>query len=180
MRCSRLVADLRKRIRRLFAVLTAGAALAQESPSNSRLGAVIGGWARALNSIERYINDGDHSADRTDAHRRLADKIGDEAGDVQRDGETSLAGAIKLLEALGPAPAEEEPPEDEAVASQRAELAEDVARLRARVSLSNLVVTRAAALTDAITAFQRQTIADRFLMRQPTPLSPAVIAIAAG
>ena len=163
----------------MVAVLTVGAAMAQDAPPTGRLGAVFGGWARALDSIERYINDADHSAARTDAYRRLAEKIGAEAMDVQRARETSLAATTELLEALGPAPAEDAPPEDEAVASQRAKLVDEVARLRGGISLSSLVTARAAALKKAITSSERQTIADRFLMRQPSPLSPDAIAVAA-
>ena len=163
----------------MVAVLTVGAAMAQDAPPTGRLGAVFGGWARALDSIERYINDADHSAARTDAYRRLAEKIGAEAMDVQRARETSLAATTELLEALGPAPAEDAPPKDEAVASQRAKLVDEVARLRGGISLSSLVTARAAALKKAITSSERQTIADRFLMRQPSPLSPDAIAVAA-
>ncbi len=163
----------------VVAVLTVGAAAAQDASPTGPFSVIVADWARALDSVQRYIDGGDYSADRSDAYYRLADKIGDEATAIQLDADKVLATTAKLLDALGPPPAESEQPDSETVASQRAELAGDTARLRARVSLLSLTATRATVLKDAITAFQRQTIADRFLMRQPTPLSPAVIAEAA-
>ena len=140
---------------------------------------IVADWTWALDSVQRYIDGGDYSADRSDTYRRLAGKIGGEAAKIRLDADTSLATANKLLNALGTPPAENEPPDTEAVARQRAIFVDSASRLRARVLLSSLMVTRAAVLKDAITALQRQTIADRFLIRQPTPLSPEVIADAA-
>ncbi len=163
----------------LVAVLTADTALAQASPPAGPFSVIVADWVRALDSVQRYIDGGDYSADRSDAYRKLARKIGNEAAKIRLDADRSLATATRLLNALGRSPAENEPPDTEAVASQRAKIVDNAARLRARVSLSSLTVTRAAVLKDAITALQRQTIADRFLIRQPTPLSPEVIADAA-
>jgi len=160
----------------LVVVLTAGAAMAQTPTPTGRFSIVVADWVRALDSVQRYIDGGDYSADRSDAYSRLAGKIGDEAAKIQIDAVTSLATETKLLDALGTPPAEGEPPDTEAVARQRAKFVNTVARLRARVSLSRLMVTRAAVLVGAINTLQRQTIADRFSMRQPTPLSPEAIA----
>ena len=147
--------------------------MAQDPPPTGPFSVIVADWARALDSVQRYVDDGDYSADRSNAYRGLADKIGDEASAIELDADKVLATTTTLLDALGPPPTVGEPPETEAVVSQRAELVHDAARLRARVSLSSLAATRAAQLKDAITASHRQTIADRLLMRQPTPLTPA-------
>ncbi len=139
----------------------------------------IADWARSLDSIQRYIDNGQYSDARSAAYRGLSEKIRDEATVARLKAEEALAATTKLLDTLGAPPAEGETPEVESVASQRAELAEEFTWLRAQVSLSSLMVARAAALNDAIATSERQSIADRFLVRQPTPLSPGAIAEAA-
>ncbi len=75
----------------MVAVLTVGAALAQGSSPTGPITVAVTDWARALDSIQRYIDDGQYSDARSGAYRGLARKIRDEATVVRLEAEEALA-----------------------------------------------------------------------------------------
>jgi small-conductance mechanosensitive channel len=85
----------------------------------------------------------------------------------------AYADAKKLADALGPAPAEGQPPETPELARQRQRLLADVANEDARAKQSDLLVTRADALLKGIADEQRKRAAATVLKHEEPPFSVA-------
>ncbi len=87
-----------------------------------------------------------------------------------------LAKQKALLDALGLAPPEREPPESTEIANQRASLRAQVARYDGRAKHSKIITTRADNLLRQIAEFEYGLLARVLSKRVPSPLSPRVIA----
>ncbi|MFO1119247.1 MAG: DUF3772 domain-containing protein [Rhodospirillales bacterium] len=82
----------------------------------------------------------------------------------------------RLLEALGPAPAEGQPAESRDVARERKEISDTIGLYRARLAQTELAVTRAASLQEQLAATVRQRFVAQLLQRDPSPLAPGFCA----
>lgn len=82
------------------------------------------------------------------------------------------------LGALGPAPAEDEPPESPDIAQQRASISEDLSFLESRIKQIELVSTRVQELDSNLSTYTRERTLQEVLERYPFPLAPPTIAAA--
>ena len=80
-----------------------------------------------------------------------------------------------LLDALGTAPKEGEPPEQPGIAEQREKYAEDITFYGARVSQAELATARADALIAAISDLSRAQLLQDLSTANPSPLTPATV-----
>ena len=80
-----------------------------------------------------------------------------------------------LLDALGPAPKEGDPPEQPGIAEQREKFAEDITFYGARVSQAELATARADELIAAISDLSRAQLLQDLSTANPSPLTPATV-----
>ncbi|MGK0683761.1 DUF3772 domain-containing protein, partial [Methylococcus sp. S1M] len=76
--------------------------------------------------------------------------------------------------ALGPPPAEGEPPEAAGLAAKRKAISERLANMEGSLKEADLDITRAEGMTQRLQALRRTRFTERVLSSGPSPLSPAV------
>ena len=89
-----------------------------------------------------------------------------------------LQAVQKQLDALGPPPGDNDPPESEDIAKERENLKAEISRIDGRIKALELRRTEAATLTDRIGSFQRARLIDWLSTRGPLPLSPDTLGTA--
>jgi len=151
-------------------------ALAQTREPTRPFATQVAQWTRLLDGVEAYAEGVDHDPQRSADFRRVAKDVGAKAEAAKKRAEEQIASLSALLDTLGPAPAEDAPPEPRAVAEKRAQYAEDIAAYRGRVALAELTMTRAADLARAISSLARQSLIERLTTERPTPVAPERLA----
>lgn len=130
-------------------------------------------WTNVLGGIERQLrdprlNDDDFAALRTDLDRLRV------AATQERDLFKQAATATQVqLDALGPAPAQGQPRESQAVADSRRQL---ITRLQATgdaVKQAELALARIVALQDEVADQARRQFTRQLIYRGPSPFNPA-------
>ncbi len=149
--------------------------LAQVRTPSRPFSVLMVAWTRTLDTVDRYVQGAEHSPTRSAEFRELARRVAAEAAAARASAQTQIKSTQPLLKALGPPPAEGQPPEPEAVAGKRKQYAEDIAAYRARVSLTELTIARATALEKTISSIARTSLLAMLTARSPTPLSPNVM-----
>ena len=142
----------------VISAVAASSVLAQVRTPSRPFGVLMAAWTRTLDNVERYVQSAGHSPARSAEFRGLAKRVAAEAAAAQAGAQTRIGATQPLLEALGPPPAEGEPPEPETVAGKRKQYAEDIAEYRARVSLTELTIARATAVEQRILSIARVNI----------------------
>jgi small-conductance mechanosensitive channel len=103
-----------------------------------------------------------------------------EAALAQKQAQEAQAQAVRgLLDALGPPPAADAPPEPQGVATQRKELGEQLAIYEGRARQAELGVRRADQLLSQLSAAEHTAFAERLLQAGPIPILPSVLQHAA-
>ena len=159
----------------VISAVAASSVLAQVRTPSRPFGVLMAAWTRTLDNVERYVQSAGHSPARSAEFRGLAKRVAAEAAAAQAGAQTRIGATQPLLEALGPPPAEGEPPEPETVAGKRKQYAEDIAEYRARVSLTELTIARTTAVEQRILSIARTSLLTLLMTRSPTPLSPNVM-----
>lgn len=95
---------------------------------------------------------------------------------IRSNAEKALKQQRILLDALGPAPEENDAPESNEIASSRASFVEKISFFDGRVKQCNLVLARADALLRHIADVEYDTLASALYERTPIALRPSVIA----
>jgi potassium efflux system protein len=86
--------------------------------------------------------------------------------------EPRLADLDARLKGLGPAPAKDAPPEDATIAAERTRLTQQRAEMDAAIKQVQLLQTRAAQLSDALSDRRRTAYAETLFQRSPNVLDP--------
>jgi small-conductance mechanosensitive channel len=161
----------------LFAVLVIAAvpARSQAPQSDGSFAGTAQYWDRSLDRIENYAEGGVHSDELQRDYGDQLKEIANEAKKVQAEAERQVNAKSRLLDALGPAPAEGEPPESEDVAQERKQLTESVAGFKAQLSQADLTLTRARDLQDALSQAVRTRFVEQLLIQDRSPLAPGVL-----
>jgi potassium-dependent mechanosensitive channel len=156
--------------------VTAGVpARSQEQQADGSFDGTAQNWDRSLDRIENYAEGGVHS---DELHRGYGDQLKEittEAKHVQAEAERQVNAKSRLLDSLGPAPAEGEPAESEGVAQERKQLTESIAGFKAQLSQADLTLTRARDLQDALSQAVRTRFVEQLLIRDRSPLAPGVL-----
>src|SRR5690606_545337 len=106
--------------------------------------------------------------------------IRSEAAALKARLEGPRAGARRALDALGPPPAADAPPEPEAVAAPRRGLEARAAEIEAAARLSDVNIETANRLLDRIAEIRRERFFERALQPRASVLHPTTWANAAG
>ena len=157
-------------------VLGTGLAAAQQAqeaplPFEERLAA----WEETLSRAEAELASPDLTEE--DA-RRIQGELNALRTQAQAATEEALAELAPVrarLDALGPPPAEGEPPEAEEIAEQREAIGAQIATLDAHVKQSELLIARANELGGRISAARQAKLVRQLGQRFPLPLAPDTI-----
>lgn len=153
--------------------------LAQARTPSRPFSVVVEGWSRDLDRARDYSRSALQTSERTERIRARVLAIRDEATAARDEAGAEAAAAQRLLDALGPSPAEDEAPEPDDVASNRAEFAERVQFYRARVAQAELTIARTGEILSALTELARAELLKDLFTAYPIPLAPDTIAAAA-
>jgi len=153
-----------------FAVLAGGPAevAAQTAPAFAQQ---LPGWNRTMDAAEIRLRGRLDSADIEALRTQLA-RVRDEAGQARGEAEGQLQTQRQLLDALGPAPAEGQPPEAPQVAEQRKRLQQAVGTFDGQIKQAELTAARAQQLMDGLQQAQRSLLTAEWGVRDVSPLSP--------
>jgi len=151
------------------------AASAQTAAPGRSFALVTAGWDRTFDAVERALR----GASLSEAQRREFDgqlsAILQDAGALQDEARREIEEQTRLLETLGPAPAEGQPPEPRDLARERKDISEVIGLSRARLAQAELGSARAVALQEQLATAVRRRFVQRLLQRDPPPLAPGVL-----
>ncbi len=130
-------------------------------------------WEAMLDRVETMLAGRDQAESDLAEARSAIEPMRELARAERTAARAALKEQKRLLDALGPAPAEGEPAEPEDLAARRKALDRQIAETESRVKTADLVLTRAdTALQQIAQAVLRQR-ADTLLTRAPSPLALA-------
>lgn len=160
----------------LQVLFVASLGFAQDPPID--FNAQVRAWDKAVAKIEKRVESGRTGSleerDLRDQLRTIAD-----SAVVQRDSALSHAKQSKrLLETLGPPPAEENNAESEAVQKRRKELGKEVADFEGHAKQAGLIIAKAEQTLSKITLRSRERLKNELFERTVTPLNQKAWAIA--
>ncbi len=165
----------------LFIALAAGAvvpsALAQSAAPATEAAADfktrLPQWRNALEKAANRIAEGDLANTEYETLRADLAKIQQEAREAGAAAVAARDTAQRMLDALGPPPAQGAPPEEAGIAAERKRLSQTIAEVEGRTKQTELIVTRADILLRTA-ADQRMTqLTEQIVRRGPVPLLPA-------
>lgn len=136
---------------------------------------IVTEWNRTLDNARRYIGAPVHFEERNLEYRVSLNEVRTAAQAAAGNAANQIDQLERLLEALGPAPKDDEPPERPEIKIERAKYEEDIAFYRARVSQAEVAMARADALSAAISELSRAQLVQDLLTANPVPLLPETI-----
>ncbi len=162
----------------IVAVVPAGSSSAQEGSAPVNFEQQSAEWDRALARIVAYVQAPEHTRRQHAEFNAQLEKIRTEAQERETNAQQEMAPYIRLLEALGPPPAETGPPEPAEIKLKREFLNNKVDTYRSRITQAELTRTGAEELEEALSAILRQEFRARLLIRDAMPLSPDTVTTA--
>ena len=155
-------------------LLTGGlAAQEPEQPFGFRLTE----WNQTLSDVSRIAERDDLATSTVNELRDRLKEVREGALEAKSAAEARLEPLRDRLKALGPAPAEGEPPESADISAQRSSIEDQIATLRGHVTQTELTITRAEELDSKLSAYTRERTIARVLTLYPFPLAPSTIAV---
>ena len=155
--------------------LGSGHAQAPQRP----FGTVTAEWAQSLDSTARELSVRQLNKARAQALLDRLAAIEAEARDIKAAAQKAIEPLAKQREALGPPPAEGQPPEAEEIAKEREKIASDIADYQARIRQADLTIARAKELGTKIAARTLERSIELLLHHYPLPFAPKTVAVAA-
>lgn len=160
----------------IVAIVPLDAASVEDDPGAFAFEQLSGKWAKILDQVEAYAQGPKHTPQE---HARLNAQLAQikvEAAEVEEEAQAEMLTRARLVESLGPPPAEGDPPEPLEIKSKREELNIEIGVYRSRMAQAQLTRARAADLEDALSAAARKEFRERLLVRGPLPLAPDTVA----
>lgn len=125
---------------------------------HERWNTLIGLWNLTLQEPEQYAEFGRFDRTRSDAYLKAAGDTLKEARSARQELAEEKRALNRLLDALGPLPAEGEPPESDSITAKRARYRQDLAEIRSTEALVGLVIQRAEIVMENLSRLQRATL----------------------
>lgn len=135
---------------------------------------IAGEWERTLDRVSQEAGRPGATQAELSNLRVAIEGVQQGALKIKEEGAVRVATVRRLLDALGPAPAADQPPEAEAVAGRRRALAEDLAAAEGQVKQTELIIARSDRLLADITAARRTRLIELLQQRGPSLLSPSL------
>ncbi|MBL8659954.1 MAG: mechanosensitive ion channel family protein [Rhodospirillales bacterium] len=149
---------------------------AQDHEPARSVQATIVGWGHILDSVEAYVSGLPYTPAQHAAFAAQLSSVSEEAKGVAAQAQGAVEANLRLLNTLGPAPAESEPGEAREIAQKRRELSEAIGAARAQIAQAELARARAAGLYDELSQVYRRSLLDQLGQRLRSPLTPSRLA----
>ena len=149
---------------------------AQQQAPQRPFGTIVEDWNRSFDLIVRELEKGDLDPSRAEALKKTLADIQAEANLVKQNAQIALRPIEAQRDALGPPPAEAEPPEAPEIVEKRATIQEDISSYEARVKRADVAMARITELGERITAATLKRSIKQLFALYPLPLAPATIA----
>lgn len=164
----------------LFALFIAlpliGTAHAQTGQASTKpFSVTVAGWNRDLDRIAAYTEQGRYDKGRSDTAKEMLSKIKGAATAVASDARNALGNLEPQLTALGPEPAEGQPAESAEVRKKRADLSDEIAAQKAKVSLAEATIARIDGLNSSLSQLEADKFVSGVLKRFPLPFMPDTV-----
>ncbi len=147
-------------------------AAAQSSASLAALERNAATWETYLDWFEPQVEGGPRQPGALRHMQPVLQSIEQEARAAREEAAKRIDRLQAINDALGPAPAEGEPPEDAGARQQRADVARELAAWRARAADAEVALTRVGRLQLQVATSRRAVLQDRLAARQPLPVAP--------
>ncbi len=148
---------------------------AAEEGSHAPFAASTTRWNRLLDSAQQEVSRSSIPRERLRQVRANLATIRSEAESLREQADVALEPLRERLAALGAAPEENEPPEPDAIAAQRAQLLTDISILDARLKQIELALSRVNEVEDLASNVVRERRIAGFLTLSPFPLAPSTV-----
>lgn len=170
-------------VRALFSILAVCLLLGMASPllaqeTSRPFSKIVADWNRTLENAQRYVAEPIHFEERNHEYRSQLAKVRAGALAAAEVALSEIEQHEKLLDALGAAPKEGDPPEAPEIAEQRVGYEEDIAFYRARVAQAEVALARTDALSATISDLSREQLLTDLVEVNPLPLAPQTISLA--
>ena len=159
----------------LLSVACAAWVLAQTPGAVSVVEAKSAHWSLLLDLVTAELDKPQTNHAVVEALRPQIEKLQGEAAEAAGAAAMDADALQQLLDALGPAPADGEPPESADVAAERAALEERRIEREGYLKQAELILIRAQQVMSRIAEARRERSTRRLLERGPSPLSWAVL-----
>lgn len=136
-------------------------------------------WRRSLDQVQSALNDNSLPRERLDQLRAQVQAVSQDAFAARAAADNQRKPLSDQLTALGPAPANGQPPEPADVARTRHQLTDQAAAFTVRVRQADLTLARAAGLTREISTVGNAQFTEHLLARETPPLALRSLAAAA-
>lgn len=167
----------------ILLVLGAGAAaplLAQTDPPPPRpLADLLNDWKSALDAVGRQLAAGKSDEADLERLRAEAERVRAAVQGARGEAQARVGAAQQLVEALGPPPAEGQPPEAREVARQRQQLTADLGAAEGRLKQLDVLEARANGLAGDVARAIRDRLASSLLAQGPSALEAGVWSLGA-
>ena len=133
-------------------------------------------WALVLQDANLYLQGNEKTPARTQGYMSLVRQVRSRAYDVKTKSQQVLLQSEKLLNAIGPPPGKDSPPEASEIADKRERYNRQVTTARARIAEADLAIVRAAELEESFSRERFERLLGEIYRRTPIPIAPGVLA----
>jgi small-conductance mechanosensitive channel len=156
----------------------AGSGPAQAQQTSRPFGKVVEEWNRTFDLVAGETAGPELTESRAEKLKDRLAKIETEAREIKAKAQVEMEPIQGRLDALGPPPGEDDPPEAEEIAEQRRKIGEEITFYEARVKQADLALARAQELQQEITSRTLARSIEQLSERFPFPLAPDTVATA--
>ncbi len=132
-------------------------------------------WAIILQDATRYLQGEGKTPTLTQGYLSLVRQVRSRAYDVKTRSQQVLLQSEKLLNAIGPPPGKDSPPEASEIADKRERYKRQVTTARARIAEADLAIVRAADLEESFSRERFERFLGEIYRRTPIPIAPGVL-----
>jgi len=160
----------------IFSPMVAPPATAQQAESDQRMFSQLATeWLTQLDRLTLAVARAEMTSAEARLYREELAKLRSAAVAQRAASEAQTQSTRALLDALGPAPAADAPPEAPAVAAQRKELTEQIGTFEGRARQAELVIRRCDNILAQLSSAERTAFAERLMQSGPIPILPPVL-----
>ena len=133
-------------------------------------------WAIVLQDATQYLQSEGKTPTLTQGYLSLVRQVRSRAHKVKSRFQQELRQSEKFLDAIGPPPAKDSPPEAKEIAEKREKYNRQAAIARARIAEADLAIIRATELEETLSRERLERFLGDMSRRTPIPIAPGVLA----
>lgn len=160
----------------LFCLSVLALPLSAQQIDNEAFNGMIARWNATLDFSQGLASDPEVEPQNLGLLADNVRLVAELAANAEQKAEVELKRQENLLQALGPAPEEGQPPEAEGIAKQRATLENKIALYDARVKQSRIILARSKEILKRISGREIRIITGLLGKKSRSPLAPEVLA----